>query len=68
MSDFNKFLFHNILCDLGCTEYIHMAGNIQMEIVIQHFLRKALLAILNDNKKFRFVNSCREDYIRDTKY
>ena len=68
MHGVNKFLFTNLLCPWWCTEYIHMVGNIQMDIVIQLFLRKALLAMPNDHEKCWFVNYWREDYIRDTKY
>ena len=63
----NKFLFPNILWPWECTEYIHMAGSIQMDIVFQGFLGKVLLAMPNDHKKCRFVNYFREDYICDTK-
>ena len=68
MSGIKKFLFTNILCPWGYTKYIHMVGNLQMDIVIQSFLMKALLAMSNDHEKFRFVNLFREDYINDTKY
>ena len=34
----NKFLFTNKKNPWGCTEYIDMAGNLQMDIVIQRFL------------------------------
>ena len=68
MSSVNRFLYPNILCPWGCTKYIHMAGNIQMDIVIQSFLRKELLAIPNYHEKFWCVNSCRENYIHDIKY
>ena len=43
----NKFLFPNILWPWECTEYIHMAGSIQMDIVFQGFLGKVLLAMPN---------------------
>ena len=39
-----------------------------MEIVIQRFLSKALLAMPNYHDKCWFVNCCRDDYIRDKKY
>ena len=67
ISGVNKFLFPNILCPWGCTKYIHMAGNIQMDIVIQPFLRKLLLAISNDHDEYWFVHSCREYCIQDKK-
>ena len=68
MSGVNKFLFQNILCPWGCTKYIHMAGNLQMYVMIQRSLKKALLAMLNYHEKRQFINSCREYYICDTKY
>ena len=64
----NKFLFTNMLCPRWFTKYIHISGNLPMEMSIQRFLRKALLEIPNDNEKFRFFNYFREDYICDTEY
>ena len=47
----NKFLLTNLLCPWVCTIYIQMSSNIKMDIVIKHFLRKALLAMPNDHDK-----------------
>ena len=61
----NDYLMPTVLCPWGCTEYIHTAGNCDLDLVIQRHLPEFLIAINNHHENFKFLTSSRDDYVRD---
>ena len=71
MDTMNKYLIPDVLCPWGCSEYMHTCGFVEFDSIIQRFLPKVNIQLVNStnqSSKEYLVESCRDDYIRDTKY
>ena len=47
---FNQFLLPNVLCPWVCSEFIHKVGYIDLYTVIQRFIQKCNLSIIDVSK------------------
>ena len=62
----NKFCIPNVLCPFGCSTFIFRNGYIGFDIIILRFLPKCIFKKFLTNKNlFKFVESVRDDYIRE---
>ena len=43
----NKFLLPNVLCTWGCSEFINKFGSVDLNTVIQQFIQKCNLSIVD---------------------
>ena len=65
ISTTKKHFMPSVLYLWGCTEYIHKYGYVSMDSVIQRFMRKSCLSMSNDHSTYTFIESAREDYLRN---
>ena len=49
----NQFILPNILCPWGCSQFIHKVGYIYLDTVIQQFIQKCNLSIVDVSKLSR---------------
>ena len=52
-----------MLCPWGCSEFLHHAGTINLDIVLQRYLCKCYLLDVND--AMTKIEPARDDYIRE---
>ena len=57
----NQFLIPTVLCPWGCSDFLHHAGSINLNLIIQRYLPKC---ILFDNDTTT-IDPSRDDFIRD---
>ena len=60
----NKFMIPCVLCPWGCTEFNFSCGHISLDIMFQRFLPKKNITHIENIDRMKFVNYCRDDYIR----
>ena len=65
ISSTNEYLIQNMICSWGYTGYNHTCGHLYLGILIQH---QFLSTVVNTYAKYRFIESTRNDYIRDISY
>ena len=58
----NEYLMPTVLCPWGCSEFLHHAGKINLDIIIQRYLPKCIL--FDDDTTT--VDPARDDYLRET--
>ena len=46
----NQFLLPNVICPWGCSEFIHKVGYVDLDTVIQQFVQKCILSILDESE------------------
>lgn len=68
ISTINSDVMPDVLCPWGCTEFPHNCGKIEMDVLIQRFLKKREMFLPNGHAKMKYVNTCRDDYLRLGKY
>ena len=68
ISTTDEYLIPNIVCLRGCTEYNHMRGILDIDMLIQQYFRDCYLRIANKHTKFRLIESTSDDYIRVISY
>ena len=58
-----------VLCPWGCSEYVHKCGHLHLDIVLQRYLKRNELSMINEHCKCNYVDSSRDDYLlRDDDY
>ena len=51
IADFcNRFLLPNVLCPWECSEFIHKVGYVDLDTVIQRFIKKSNISIVDVSK------------------
>ena len=66
ISDFcNKFLLPNVLCPWGCLEFNNKVGYVDLGTVIQQFIQKWNLSIV-DISRWSKIEQTRDDYLRES--
>ena len=59
----------NILCPWSCSTNCRDSGKLPLDLMIQRILNKVDLKLYTDNARYRYVNSCWNQYFReDNKY
>ena len=61
----NEHMMPTVLCPWGCTEYMHTAGQCDLDLVLQRHLPEFIITINSDSKRFQLLTSSRDDYMRD---
>ena len=60
----NKYMMPCVLCPWGCSEFNFSCGHIPLDIMFQRFLPKTNITLIENIDHMKFVNYCRDDYIR----
>ena len=60
----NKILMPTVLCPWGCSDFLHSAGEIDIVLVLQRYLRK--INLNSDGDDLAVIDPARDDYIRKT--
>ena len=65
ISSTDEHLLATVLCPWGCSDFIHksLPLNVGLDVVIQRYLRKVVMKSVNDQNKFKFIESCRDDFL-----
>ena len=58
----NQFLLPNVLCTWGCSDFIHKVGYVDLDTLIQQFIQKYNLSIV-DVSKLSKIEHTRDDYL-----
>ena len=61
----NKLLIPTVLCPWGCSEFLHHAGTMNLNVVFQRYLCKCYL--LDDSNALTKIEPARDDFIRENK-
>ena len=61
----DEYLFPDVLCPWGCSEYMHKVGYLDIDIMLQRFHNKVYFTLVNEVEECEKVFSCRDDYLRD---
>ena len=61
----NWFLLPNVLCQRGCLEFIHKIGHFHLDTIIQWFIKKFNLSIVNVSRLYQTENM-RNDYLLES--
>lgn len=61
----DKLLIPTVLCPWGCSEFLHHAGTINLDVAFQRYLPKCYL--LDDSKAMTKIEPARDDFIRESK-
>ena len=61
----NKYLIPTVLCPWGCSEFLHLAGSVNLNIIIQRYLSKCNL--LDGNNALSKIESACDDYIQENR-
>ena len=64
----NELLIPNILCPWGCSEFLHHCGYIDIEIILQRYIEKCDLSVVDAANKLSTVTHTRDDYIHNSIY
>ena len=59
----NKYFILTVLCPWGCSEFLHLARSVNLNIIIQRYLSKCYL--LDNNNVLAKIESAHDNYIRD---
>ena len=62
---FNQFLLPNVLCPWGCSDFIHTVVSVDLDIVIQQFIQKYNLSIV-DVSKLTKIEHTRYEYLQES--
>ena len=62
----NRFLLPTVLCPWGCSEFLHCVGFLDIDTIMQRFIEKCDLSIVDAKKKLSKVVHTRDDFIRDS--
>ena len=60
----NKLLIPTVLCPWGCSTFKHKVGSISIDIVIQRYIEKCNIQMI-DNSKLKKIKWARDDFLRD---
>ena len=60
----NQYLMPCVLCPWGCTTFLHKCGHIQLDLVIQRYMPKCLITLINKHMYVANIQSARDDYVR----
>ena len=61
----NKYLFPTVLFPWGCSNYMHQAGTLKIDLMIQRFLMKCKIKLMSNDKRLCYSFSARDDYLRN---
>ena len=62
---FNQFLLTNVICPWVCLEFIHKVGYVDLDTVIQRFIKKCNPFIV-DVSKLSKIERTRDDYLQES--
>ena len=66
MKETNKFLFPDVLCPWGESEYLHQCGYVDFDGIIQPFIPTIFLKMMGSHKTVMpLICSARDEFIRD---
>ena len=43
----NSYLMPTVLCPWGCSEFLHKVGSVDIQLILQRYLKKCKIAIYN---------------------
>ena len=65
----NKLLISNVLCPWRCSEYIHVCGYVEIDLIMQRYVQKYYLVLSSNDTEYKKEYSSRDNYIRnDSEY